>query len=47
MDFMGHSKKGAPVTLGVYAHVTEETYESARNAIDRSLFRLRRPRSTL
>jgi integrase len=41
MDFMGHSKKGAPVTLGVYAHVTEETYESARNAIDRSLFRLR------
>ncbi|CNE44778.1 integrase fusion protein [Mycobacterium tuberculosis] len=41
MEFMGHSKKGAPVTLGVYGHVTEETYESARNAVDRSLFRLR------
>ncbi|MDL4772919.1 tyrosine-type recombinase/integrase [Actinomadura xylanilytica] len=41
MEFMGHSKKGAPVTLGVYGHVTEETYEAARNAIDRSLFRLR------
>ncbi|MGI8332112.1 tyrosine-type recombinase/integrase [Actinomadura scrupuli] len=41
MEFMGHSKKGAPVTLGVYAHVTDETYGSARTAIDRSLFRLR------
>lgn len=41
MEFMGHSKKGAPVTLGVYGHVTEETYEAARNAVDRSLFRLR------
>lgn len=41
MSFMGHSKKGAPVTLGVYGHVTEETFEAARTAIDRSLFRLR------
>jgi integrase len=41
MEFAGHSKKGAPVTLGVYAHVTDETFEAARNAIDRSLFRLR------
>ncbi|MFI6732084.1 tyrosine-type recombinase/integrase [Nonomuraea sp. NPDC050451] len=43
MDFMGHSRKGSrlPVTLGVYGHVTEETFEAARNAIDRSLFRLR------
>lgn len=43
MDFMGHSRKGSrlPVTLGVYGHVTEETYEAARNAVDRSLFRLR------
>lgn len=41
MEFAGHSKKGAPVTLGVYGHVTEETYESAREAIDKSLFRLR------
>lgn len=41
MEFLGHSKKGKPVTLGVYGHVTEETFESARNAIDKSLFRLR------
>ena len=43
MDFMGHSRKaaGLPVTLGVYSHVTEETYEAARTAVDRSLFRLR------
>jgi integrase len=41
MEFAGHSKKGAPVTLGVYGHVTEETFERARSAIDRSLFRLR------
>ncbi|RAY13611.1 hypothetical protein DPM19_18200 [Actinomadura craniellae] len=41
MDFMGHSRKGLPVTLGVYGHTTEETFEAARNAIDRSLFRLR------
>ena len=41
MEFMGHSKKGAPVTLGVYGHVTEETFEQARQAIDRTLFRLR------
>ncbi len=41
MEFMGHSKKGAPVTLGVYGHVTEETFDRARSAIDRSLFRLR------
>lgn len=44
MDFVGHSKrsaKGAAVTLGVYAHVTEETFEKARAAVDASLFRLR------
>lgn len=41
MEFLGHSKKGKPVTLGVYAHVTEETYEKARKAIDKSLFKLR------
>jgi len=34
-------KKGLPVTLGVYGHVTEETFEQAREAIDRTLFRLR------
>jgi integrase len=41
MEFLGHSKKGKPITLGVYAHVTEETYDKARKAIDKSLFRLR------
>jgi integrase len=41
MEFMGHSKKGAPVTLGVYGHVTEETFAAARVAVDRALFRLR------
>jgi integrase len=41
MDFMGHSRKGAPVTLGVYGHVTAATMEQARSAIDRELFRLR------
>jgi integrase len=38
MEFMGHSKKGQPVTLGVYGHVTEETFEQARQAIDRRLY---------
>lgn len=41
MEFTGHSKKGAPLTIGVYGHVTEETREAARTAIDGSLFRLR------
>jgi integrase len=41
MDFMGHSKKGQPVTLGVYGNVTEETFEQGRQAIDKTLFRLR------
>lgn len=41
MEFMGHSRKGLPVTLGVYGHVTEETFEQARQAVDRTLFRLR------
>ncbi|OLT12205.1 hypothetical protein BJF79_22740 [Actinomadura sp. CNU-125] len=44
MDFLGHSRKNqrrVPVTIRVYGHTTEEAYEAARNAIDRSLFRLR------
>jgi hypothetical protein len=41
MEFMGHSRKGLPVTLGVYGHVTEETFEQARRAIDKTLFQLR------
>ncbi|MFC5182834.1 tyrosine-type recombinase/integrase [Actinomadura harenae] len=44
MDFLGHSRKGRkglPVTLNTYGHTTEVTFETARNAIDRTLFRLR------
>lgn len=43
MDFLGHSKTGAnlPVTVSVYGHTTEEAFEAARKAVDRSLFRLR------
>jgi integrase len=41
MDFAGHSKRGAPVTLGVYGHTTEDSFAAARAAIDRSLFPLR------
>jgi integrase len=41
MDFMGHSRKGRVITVAVYAHVTEETFEHARQAVDQSLFRLR------
>ena len=38
MDFMGHSRKGSrlPMSLGVYGHTTEATYEAARTAVDRS-----------
>lgn len=46
MDFMGHSKKGQPVTLGVYGHVTEETFEQARQAVDKTLFRPRLVKSS-
>lgn len=41
MEFMGHSTKGAPITIAVYGHVTAETMEQARSAIDRELFKLR------
>ena len=43
MEFMGHSMKGRrlPTALGVYGHVTDETYEQARQAIDKALFRPR------
>jgi integrase len=41
MDFMGHSRKRLPVTFRVYGHVTEETFEQARAAVDRALFKLR------
>jgi len=39
--FMGHSPKALPVTFRVYGSVTEETFDQARQAIDRSLYRLR------
>ena len=39
--FMGHSLKALPVTFRVYGSVTEETFDQARQAIDRSLYRLR------
>ena len=41
MDFMGHSRRGKVVTVAVYGHVTEETFEQARAVIDAKLFRLR------
>ena len=41
MDFMGHSRQGLPVTFRVYGHVTEETFEQARVAVDRALFKIR------
>jgi len=41
MQFMGHSVKGAPLAVGVYGHVTPAAFESARNAVDRTLFGLR------
>jgi integrase len=40
-DFMGHSRQRLPITFRVYGHVTEETFEQARAAIDRALFKLR------
>jgi integrase len=41
MEFMGHSLARLPVTFRVYGHVTEETFEQARQAVDARLFRLR------
>jgi integrase len=41
MDFMGHSRRSKVVTIAVYGHVTEETFEAARSVIDAKLFRLR------
>lgn len=40
-EFMGHSVEALPVTFRVYGHVTEETFERAREAVDKTLFRLR------
>ena len=40
-EFLGHSKKALPVTFRVYGHVTEATFDQARQAVDAVLFRLR------
>ncbi|MGO9298409.1 MAG: tyrosine-type recombinase/integrase [Streptosporangiaceae bacterium] len=41
MEYLGHSRKSAPLAVGVYGHRTPESDEAARKAIDRTLFRLR------
>jgi integrase len=41
VEFMGHSRKGQVITISVYSHVTDETFERARQAVDGTLFRLR------
>lgn len=41
MAFLGHSRKSAPLAIGVYGHVTEATMEAARQAVDQALFRPR------
>jgi len=33
-EFMGHSIDALPVTFRVYGHVTDETFEQARRAVD-------------
>jgi integrase len=41
MEFMGHSREAQVITIGVYGHVTEDTFERARTAVDATLFKLR------
>ena len=41
MAFVGRSRKSAPLAVGVYRHVTETAFETARSAVDRELFGLR------
>lgn len=41
MEFLGHSRKSGrrvPLAIGVYGHVTDEMFDSVRNAIDQRLF---------
>lgn len=40
MEFMGHSRKGRVITTAVYGHVTERTFQTARDAVDSALFGL-------
>jgi integrase len=39
MEFMGHSRKSAPLSVGVYGHVTAATFQAARQTVDHVLFR--------
>jgi hypothetical protein len=41
MEFLGHSRKSAPLAVGTYGHVTDATFDAARRAVDSSLFALR------
>lgn len=41
MEFMGHSRESVPLAIGVYGHVTEQSRETARRAVDAALFGLR------
>lgn len=41
MEFMGHSRKSAGITVGTYGHATAETFEAARQAVDARLYKLR------
>jgi integrase len=41
MEFLGHSRKSAPLAVGIYGHVTDATFDAARRAVDSSLFALR------
>jgi hypothetical protein len=40
-EFMGHSVGARTITISVYGHVTEETFEKGRDAVDQRLFKLR------
>jgi integrase len=40
-EFLGHSKRQLPITFRVYGHVTDKTFDQARRAIDKAVFRLR------
>ena len=41
MEFMGHSRKGQVITTAVYGHVTDKTFQTARRAVDKAMFRPR------
>jgi integrase len=41
MEFMGHSRDSAGITVGTYGHASEETFEAGRQAVDTRLYKLR------